>query len=298
MSKRIRGWVGTLNNPTTDEQKELERLITDQPYKENVCYLVANEEVGESGTPHIQLYIEWENPKTMSATKRNLGSNRWHLEPRRGEPYQAAQYCLKDVEEGGEPTHEYGDRPLSEQPATIWDALELFLQQSPDASDTEIIRKFPKGYNRFWRSFDKIILEHRMKRLNEYRPLEVHYWHGPPRTGKTRGVLEKHGAWDVYRVTNYNNPFDNYAGQSVLLFEEFRSQLPLSQMLAILDNYITLLPARYSDKIGIFDTVYLVSNWPLEEQYRNTAAIDLQPFHARITTETNFDKTAQMHRVS
>lgn len=288
MAKRHRGWCGTLNNPTTTDIEALQNLLDTQPKVENVCYLVAHNEIGESGTPHIQMYVEWENPKTLSASIKCLGSNRWHLEPRRGEPYQAMKYCLKEVAEGGEPRYEFGERPKEGSAATIWDALANFLLSSPDATDADICRRFPKGYTKYWRSFAAIIAEHRMRRLNEYRPLEVHYWHGPPRSGKTRGVMDLHGPQNVFRVTNYKNPFDNYGGQKVLLLEEFRSQLPLSVMLALLDHYITLLPARYADKVGLFDTVYIVSNWSLDMQYCNMSACDLEPFHARITTQVDF----------
>ena len=65
-----------------------------------------------------------------------------------------------------------------------------------------------------------------------YTHLDVYkrqqYIYGATGTGKTRGVYQRHGAHDIYRVTNYQNgkgvSFDDYHGQDVIAFEEFTSQ--------------------------------------------------------------------------
>ena len=38
-------------------------------------------------------------------------------------------------------------------------------------------------------------------------------------------------------------------------------------MLSYLDIYPVYLPARYSDRVACYDTVYITSNLPLEQQY-------------------------------
>ena len=81
--------------------------------------------------------------------------------------------------------------------------------------------------------------------------------------------MEKYGYSKVYRVTNYQHPFDSYAGQRVILFDEFRSSLPISDMLKYLDGYPVMLPCRYADKVACFAEVYIVSNIPIEKQYPN-----------------------------
>ena len=96
----------------------------------------------------------------------------------------------------------------------------------------------------------------------------VYIW-GETGAGKTRSIMEQHGYSKVYRVTDYAHPFDNYKGQDVILFEEFRSSLPLAAMLNYLDGYPVELPCRYANKVAIYTKVYLVSNIPLDEQYRN-----------------------------
>ena len=52
------------------------------------------------------------------------------------------------------------------------------------------------------------------------------------------------------QITNlkYDMKFDDYKNNSVLLFDEFYSQLSIQQMLNLLDNKITKLPCRYENK--------------------------------------------------
>ena len=81
--------------------------------------------------------------------------------------------------------------------------------------------------------------------------------------------MELYGYANVYRVMDYAHPFDNYKGQDVILFDEFRSQLPLSAILGYLDGYPVELPCRYTNKIACFTKVFIVTNIPLEQQYPN-----------------------------
>ncbi len=79
--------------------------------------------------------------------------------------------------------------------------------------------------------------------------------------------MEKYGYGKVYRVTDYDHPFDGYKGQDVVIFEEFRSSLKIRDMLNYLDGYPVELPARYANKQVCFHEIYLISNIDLRQQY-------------------------------
>lgn len=100
-----------------------------------------------------------------------------------------------------------------------------------------------------------------------WRNLDVQYIYGDTGSGKTRSVMEKYGYRNVYRVTDYRHPFDSYMGQDVILFEEFRSSLPLGDMLKYLDGYPVVLPCRYTNRQACFTKVYISTNIPIGSQY-------------------------------
>ena len=135
--------------------------------------------------------------------------------------------------------------------------------------------------------------------------MKTNYLFGDSGTGKTRSIYEKHAPEDVYRITDYSGQsgarFDDYHGESVIVFEEFHSQVPISAMLNFLDIYPLRLPARYRDRVACFDTVYITSNIPLDQQYMDVQRRELETWNAflrRITTVTEFRKDGTICEVS
>ena len=110
--------------------------------------------------------------------------------------------------------------------------------------------------------------------------LEVIYISGVTGTGKTRGVFEINSYPNVYRVTDYLHPFDGYACQPVICFDEFRSSLKLKEMLLYCDIYPIELPSRYTNKVACYNKVYIVSNWSLEKQYSEVQKEDKESWKA------------------
>lgn len=104
------------------------------------------------------------------------------------------------------------------------------------------------------------------------RNIETIYIFGETGVGKTSLVYKKYNPDDICRITNYRNgniSFDSYNGQKILVFDEYRSQIAISEMLCYLDIYPVQLPARYMDRTACYEKVYILSNLGLEEQYRD-----------------------------
>ena len=49
-------------------------------------------------------------------------------------------------------------------------------------------------------------------------------------------------------MIDYFHPFDNYRGQDVIVFDEFRSGINFSLFLQLIDAYPVELPCRYNNK--------------------------------------------------
>ena len=145
----------------------------------------------------------------------------------------------------------------------------IFALVESGASNAEIMRECPSAMLHLPRieQARQTLLEETYRK--EFRKLTVEYIWGETGVGKTRSVMEKHGYENVFRVTNYAHPFDGYTGQDVIVFDEFRSSLPLSDMLCYLDGYPLTLPCRYANRVACYTKVYILSNIPLDKQYPN-----------------------------
>ncbi len=100
-SNKFRGWCFTLNN-YTDAQYEQLRSV-------ECKYLVVGKEVGESGTPHLQGYVYFENALRFDTVKGRLPGEP-HIEAQRGSNEQAIAYCKKDAA-----FEEFGEPPMSQK---------------------------------------------------------------------------------------------------------------------------------------------------------------------------------------
>lgn len=99
-SSRARGWAGTLNNYTEAEYKFL--CLNQQ----RATYSIIGKEIGEEGTPHLQMFFYFKNKAAFKTVK--ALAPRAHWESIKGTPYENYMYCSK----GGDYL-ECGDRPLS-----------------------------------------------------------------------------------------------------------------------------------------------------------------------------------------
>ena len=252
------------------KQESWEKILTKMTASKAVEYCVAADEVGDEGKHHLQGHIYFKNAKTMTACKKWLGSKTVHLTSQRGSRWESAAYifdpaALGKDKEPGFIVLEEGLRPV-EGAKSQWDYIISMLENG--ATDHEIMKKYPEEFARNISAIGRLRMVILGSQLNTWRTVEVEYIHGATGTGKTRGVLEaaEHPS-DVYRVTDYKNPFDTYNGQPTILFEEFRSSLKIEQMLNYLDGYFCELPCRYTNKVSGWTKVVFCTNLSLDEQY-------------------------------
>lgn len=244
------------------------------------------DEIGEQGTPHTHLYLYSPNAILFSTLQqRFMGA---HIEMAKGSHIDNRNYIRKEgrwltdskhetnlpetFEESGSLPAERGKRE------TISSEILELIQSG--ATNAEILLQYPSAMNRLQHieATRQALLEERFR--NQWRDLDVTYLWGKTGVGKTRSVMEQYGYANVYHVTNYEHPFDDYKGQDVILFDEFRSSLPIADMLKYLDGYPLMLPCRYSNKAACFTKVFLASNIPLSAQYPNVQIAEPETYRA------------------
>lgn len=292
-SKSSRKYQITINNPK-EKGYTHERIKDILKYDfTNLIYACFCDEIGlENGTYHTHIFIICRNGIMFSTIqKRFYGA---HIEIARGLNIDNYNYIRKIGEKYEnkkesnltETFEEIGELPkdrscsenLNEQ---IYEMIEN------DCSVAEIINEYPSAIRQI-NNIEKAISMYKANKVkNIFRKLEVSYIYGATGVGKTRSVMEHFGYENVYRVTNYKNPFDNYNGQDVILFDEFRSSLPISDMLVYLDGYPVNLPCRYSDKPALYTKVYIISNISLEKQYVEVQKYEPETYNAFLRRFTN-----------
>lgn len=269
-----RKWQLTINNPQDkdiDFSHEGIRKIVDAG--QACLYYCMADEIGENGTPHTHLFLCFSSAARFSTLQNKFSGA--HFEMANGTCQQNRDYINKDGKWRNDVKHgtkvddtfeEYGEMPIERQGARN-DLADLFDAIQSGADDFSIIENHPS----YLVNIDAINktrqIVHEKQFRNTFRKLFVSYVCGSPGVGKTRGVMETFGYENCYRVTDYTHPFDGYRGQDVLIFEEFRNNLKLQDMLVYLDGYPVDLPARFMNKVACFTKVFIISNIPFEEQY-------------------------------
>lgn len=87
-------WSVAACSDPVDAYEHFHRLTDALTSSANVRYLVWQLERGESGTPHIQGYIEYQQSMRFSAVRNHLPRGA-HIEPRHGTASEASEYCQK-----------------------------------------------------------------------------------------------------------------------------------------------------------------------------------------------------------
>lgn len=312
VEKRSRTWAFTVQSPADIQYITLENL------EDSVKWLCYAQERGEdAGELHLQGAVAFKHAKSFSAAFKILGLDHKtgdHLAEQNASQFTNAAYCLKgtqskaewetdgvDGEHYGEGLttgladglttyHFYtvGDIPKRSDGAkeSIWD--EIVEKVKNGWSNLELMERYPATVIRCQAAVDKYRLQYERSNA-EWRDVTTTYLSGDTGVGKTRYVMETFGYNNVYRVQNYHaGAFDQYDGQEVILFEEFRSSFKIEQMLNFLDGYPLELPARYADKFAKFTKVFICTNWAIDEQYRSIQENHPKTWDAFIRRIDNF----------
>lgn len=218
MCSKHRDYCFTLNNYTEEEYLSIRSL--------DCVYQVIGKEVGaKKGTPHLQGYIYFANPRAFNAVKKAI-SVRCHLEAARGTPKEASEYCKKDRE-----YEEKGDLP-----------------QQGKRTDVEVVREELangngiRGVVRRATNLQQIKIAESILKYEEpkrnWKPTVYWYW-GLTGTGKSQKAHRDFEGTDFYRKTaNTGKWWEGYdAHENVLIDDMDVNNFPYKNLLDLLDRY-------------------------------------------------------------
>lgn len=217
--RQLRNACFTINNPDMTRQAFIDRVAESA----RATYVVVGSEMGESGTPHLQGYIEFARPTDFSVVHELLLHG--HVETRRGTAAQASAYCKKD-----ECFTEWGTISNQGKRTDISDVVDMVTE---GASTSEIAVQYPEQYIKYFKGI--VALQCALIRPRMDAP-EVRVYYGATGTGKSlraRQWLPNAYVWHPQQGTW----FDSYKGEHEVIFEEFRGQIPFGMLLSLLDRY-------------------------------------------------------------
>lgn len=274
-----RKWQITINNPIK-KGYDHEKIKDEISQLKSILYFCLADEIGKSNTHHTHIYLVASSGIRFSTIKNKFKES--HLEIARGTSEQNRDYILKEGKWKNDKSkkretvipgtfEEQGEMPLERQGARN-DLADLYGMIKSGASNFQIMEESPE----YLLHLDKIERARQVVKAEEFketfRKLEVTYIYGKTGRGKTRYVMEKYGYSNVFRVTDYYHPFDNYKGEDVILYDEYRSQFKIADLLNYLDGYPIELPCRYNNKQACYTKAFLISNMKFEEQYPSIKA--------------------------
>lgn len=230
-ARQSKYWCFTINNFTSTEVLALRALGRG----DEASYIIFGREVGESGTRHLQGYVEFKTKKRFSRAKVLL-STRAHLEARKGTADAASVYCKKD-----EDYEEFGTLSQPQQGRrTDLEEIKALLDAGGRVSD--VAEAHFAQFLQYRRGLEAYV---EIKRPPSTRPeLRVYVLWGSTGVGKSR--LAHHLFPDLGHVYDPSLKwFDGYGGEETVLLDDFRGDgIPGHFLLRVLDIYPLRVPIK------------------------------------------------------
>lgn len=283
---RSRKWLLTINNPQEHGYTHEYIKSALASFKAVKYWCMCDEVGGKKEVYHTHLFIMGNNGILFSTVKKKFPKA--HIDYCHGLAQENRDYIRKEGKYKGsikaetnikETFEEMSDCPV-EKPGQRSDLIDLYDMIKSGMDNYDILESDPA----YLLQLDKIdrcrqIIKEKEFR-NKFRELEVEYWSGKTGSGKTKTIMERYGYENVFRVTSYKYPFDNYRGQDIVIFEEFYNSLAIQEMLILLDGYPLDLPCRYNNKTACFTKVFILSNVDLADQYESVQTDSRETWNA------------------
>ncbi len=260
MDQRSRSYCLTINN----YQPEDVAFITNYEAE----YLVVGDEVGESGTPHLQIYFRLKNAKTFSKIKKEFTTA--HIEIAKGDDHQNKAYCSKQnliLEKGtpkqqGKRTDVERIREMVADGNTLRDILQV-------ATSIQSVR------------MAEIHLKY-FERKRNWKP-NVYWFYGETGTGKSKLAYEM--SVDPYVTLDTIKWWEGYDGHAHVIIDDMRGDFAkYHQLLKLLDRHEYKVECKGGSRQFLAEQIIITSCYSPQQMFTHKAEEeDLGQLLRRIT---------------
>ncbi len=272
ITSRMRNVCFTMNNPTQAEKEFLSDLVELGMPSPGIRYMVFQEEEGESGTKHIQGYVEFLENHRFRHVKFMLTGSRTHgihLERRRGTPKEAADYCKKFSSRVDGGIAGEGGVMSKSMPDKLSNVI-LAVVEGDSAADIQ--QDFPLMYMMNRDKIHVAVIDRMGKRHLTPSKSNVYIFVGPSGSGKsTTAWTEYPDAFKGVWPTGKRWWWPNYKGESTVIFDEFRETLSYQQMLALFDIHPMSIEFKGGNTENVSKKIILTTIRDPKDWYRNVS---------------------------
>jgi len=213
-----------------------------------------------TGTPHLQGYTAWDNPRSLDKFCAFFEKKIHLVLPTRGTAKHNQTYCKKpdSKDPAANPQwEEFGELPRQGERTDWCVAVEEIKGGTPIE---DVVENQPQLLPciRALTTFKSMMLK------PKHRPVQVIVLWGESGSGKSR-----------YAYDNYPNLFskppgkwwDGYTGQTSVLLDDYYGYLPYSELLNVLDRYPYHAEVKNGFVWAQWETVIITSNKPPSQWY-------------------------------
>lgn len=238
---RTRGFCFTINNYTDEDIDTFKEL--EHRNRPKIKFGIIGKEVGDSGTPHLQGYVYFENANKSNFNNLNKWFPRAHIEPAKGTPKQNFEYCSKDgdfISFGKVPAGTGKRSDLKTVRDKIKDKkiknLKDFIEDEDTTLNLQNIRVT-----------EKLLEVYPTTRMLDNMPTVI-WKFGKSGTGKSRDAYEYVKGKDYYVCCSNGKWWNGYDGQEYVIIDDWRPDFcKYNDLLRILDRY----PCKVETKGGM-----------------------------------------------
>lgn len=224
------------------------------------------EECPTTGKIHYQGYVEFDRPMDLNSIKKSLGTDKIHIEPRKGTQKQAIEYCKKD----GDVTE--WNVPNNQGKRTDLDDIKTEILSGK--KNSKLIRnESPMLYHLYGRTLDKLEDDFNSNKKRTWMTKGL-WLFGPTGCGKSLYAYS-FDPESTYTWVNDKGWQDHYNGERTIIIDDFRGGIEYNELLKMMDRWDYKLSRRGRSPMPLLATnIIITSSLPPEKVYRNLSKYD------------------------
>lgn len=272
-------WAFTLNNYVS---------LLDPSEIPNLAYCIYQEEVGDSGTPHLQGYLQFTRKQRGSQLRKIEQLAGAHFEPARGSLAENKVYCSKEEGRLGGP-YEWGEAITTGQGARS-DLLRVKRLIDDGATHEQM---WDAEFNSMVRYHKSFTVYKRVKTPRRNHQMTVFLFVGTPGTGKTRtAVTLAQFLGSYYMVPPSKGSglyWDDYDGQETVIIDEMDgNRMTPTFFNLLLDRYPLEVPVHGSAGHQFTSKYIIICSNFMPSQWWKKGTFNLAALERRVTRVVKF----------